>query len=169
MVNTGFVVWFDELINEFLYIFSLNFQYEIRKYVLFSRVDRRASTDRMSLNQFKLVCLQFKSIFALHENDVCARTYEFSNFPPLNIFLDIHYLSWGFLRITWLKCALGFFHQKIGLGFKGQLNSEWIYEVIVSHKMPTKILRVSALPSNKPRGQKSLTFLAGILGETMTS
>ena len=60
-----FVVWYDELINEFLYIFSLNFQYEIRKYVLFSRVDRRASTDRMSLNQFKLVCLQFKSIFAM--------------------------------------------------------------------------------------------------------
>ena len=107
-----FVVWYDELINEFLYIFSLNFQYEIRKYVLFSRVDRRASTDRMSLNQFKLVCLQFKSIFALHENDVCTRTYEFSNFPPLNIFLDIHYLSWGFLRITWLKCALGFFLQQ---------------------------------------------------------
>ena len=70
----------------FLYFFfSLNFQYEIRKYIFFSRVDRRASTGRMSLNQFKLVCLQFKSIFALHENDVCTRTYEFSNVAPLNI------------------------------------------------------------------------------------
>ena len=28
---------------------------------------------------------------------------------------------------------------------KGQLNLEWIYEVIVSPKMPTKILRISAL------------------------
>ena len=32
---------------------------------------------------------------------------------------------------------------------KGQLNSEWIYEVIVSSKIPTKITEISALPSNK--------------------
>ena len=41
---------------------------------------------------------------------------------------------------------------------KGQLNSEWIYDVIVSPKMPT-------LPT---KGQKSLKFLIGILGEKMT-
>ena len=29
---------------------------------------------------------------------------------------------------------------------KGQLNSEWIYEVIVSPKMQPKITRISALP-----------------------
>ena len=29
--------------------------------------------------------------------------------------------------------------------FKGQLNSEWIYEVIVSSKIPTKITEISAL------------------------
>ena len=28
---------------------------------------------------------------------------------------------------------------------KGQLNSEWIYEVIVSPEMPTKITMISAL------------------------
>ena len=38
---------------------------------------------------------------------------------------------------------------------KGQLNSEWIYEVIFSPKMPTKITKISALPSNKLPGQKS--------------
>ena len=32
-----------------------------------------------------------------------------------------------------------------------------------------EILRISALPSNKLPGQKSLNFLDGILGETMTS
>ena len=52
---------------------------------------------------------------------------------------------------------------------KGQLSSEWIYEVIVSPKMPAKISQISALPSNKPPGQKSEKFLVGILGETMTS
>ena len=49
---------------------------------------------------------------------------------------------------------------------KGQLNSEWIYEVIVSPKMPTKIF-----PDFCPTysGQKSGKILVGILGETMTS
>jgi hypothetical protein len=46
---------------------------------------------------------------------------------------------------------------------KGQLD----YEVIVSPKIP--IARISALLSNKLPGQKSLQFLVGILGETMTS
>ena len=36
-------------------------------------------------------------------------------------------------------------------------------------KCQPKILRISALPSNKLPGQKSLKFLVGILGETMTS
>ena len=49
---------------------------------------------------------------------------------------------------------------------KGQLNSEWIYEVIVSPKMPNK-----KFPDFCPNlsGQKSGKFLVGILGETMTS
>ena len=49
---------------------------------------------------------------------------------------------------------------------KGQLNSEWIYEVIVYPKMPTKIF-----PDFCPErvGQKSGKILVGILGETMTS
>ena len=51
----------------------------------------------------------------------------------------------------------------------GQLNSEWINKVIVSPKMPTKDLQISALPSNKLPGQKSGKILVGILGETMTS
>ena len=56
--------------------------------------------------------------------------------------------------------------KKVKDAAKVQLNSEWIYEVIVSPKMPT---RISALPSNKLPGQKSEKFLLGILGETMTS
>ena len=54
--------------------------------------------------------------------------------------------------------------------FKGQLNSECIYEVIISPKMPTKnyITKISALPSNKLPGQKSENFLVGILGGTIT-
>ena len=32
---------------------------------------------------------------------------------------------------------------------KGQLNSEWIYEVIVSPKMPTKFVQSSALPNKQ--------------------
>ena len=38
---------------------------------------------------------------------------------------------------------------------KGQLNSERIYEIIVSPKMPTKNTKISALPSSKLVGQKS--------------
>ena len=34
-------------------------------------------------------------------------------------------------------------------GTKGQLNSEWIYEVIISPKMPTKIFQISALPNKQ--------------------
>ena len=51
---------------------------------------------------------------------------------------------------------------------KGQLNSEWIYEVIVSPKMPTKNQGFLPYPLNKLPGQKSLKYLVGILGETMT-
>ena len=40
--------------------------------------------------------------------------------------------------------------------FKGQLNSEWIYEDIVSPKMPTKNLKDFC--SNKLPGQKSFLF-----------
>ena len=49
---------------------------------------------------------------------------------------------------------------------KGQLNLEWIYEVIVSPKMPTK-----NFPDFCPTlsGQKSGIILVSILGETMTS
>ena len=43
-------------------------------------------------------------------------------------------------------------HARIFL--KGQLNSEWIYEVIVSPQMPTKNLKGNKLP-----GQKSFIFL----------
>ena len=50
---------------------------------------------------------------------------------------------------------------------KGQLNSELIYEVIVSLKMPTK--NFPDFCSNKLPGQKSGIILVGILGETMTS
>ena len=77
-------------------------------------------------------------------------------------------------------------------GTKGQLNSEWIYEVIVSPKMPTKNFP-DFCPSKQTRivdffgdflvsvgsflvmifvcliGQKSGKFLVGISGETMTS
>ena len=48
--------------------------------------------------------------------------------------------------------------------FKGQLNSEWIFAVIVSFKLPTKNLK-----SNKLPGQKSFKFMVGILWEMMTS
>ena len=49
---------------------------------------------------------------------------------------------------------------------KGQLNSEWIYEVTVSPKMPTKYF-----PDFCPErvGQKSGKILVGVLGEMMTS
>ena len=54
----------------------------------------------------------------------------------------------------------------LGVISKGQLNSEWIYEVIVSPKMPTK-----KFPDFCPTlsEQKSGNILVGILGETMTS
>ena len=54
--------------------------------------------------------------------------------------------------------------------YKGQLNSEWIYEVIVSPKIPTQNYRDFCPGSLGGRvGQKSLEFLVEILGETMTS
>ena len=54
---------------------------------------------------------------------------------------------------------------------KGQLNSEWIYEVIISPKMPTKNFKYFCPGSllEGRVGQKSLKFLVGILGEMMTS
>ena len=76
---------------------------------------------------------------------------------------------------------------------KGHLNSEWIYELIVPPKMPTKIFP-DLCPTNQTRivakktaythqeitkksvmilvcliGQKSGKFMIGILGEIMTS
>ena len=41
------------------------------------------------------------------------------------------------------------FFSLVSLSCKGQLNSEWIYEVILFPKIPTKNYRDSALPSNK--------------------
>ena len=49
---------------------------------------------------------------------------------------------------------------------EGQLNSELIYEVIVSPKMPNKNLKDFCLGRI---GQKSFKFLVGIFGERMTS
>ena len=49
---------------------------------------------------------------------------------------------------------------------KGQLNSEWIFEVIDSPKIPTKNFPDF---SSERVGQKSGKILVGILGETMTS
>ena len=40
-----------------------------------------------------------------------------------------------FVKIGWRKCLLTKKRRQIA---KGQLNSEWIYEVIVSPQMPTK-------------------------------
>ena len=53
---------------------------------------------------------------------------------------------------------------------KGQLNSEWIYDVIVSPKMPTKNFK-DFCPGSFFRGGRAEIFkiLVGILGETMTS
>ena len=61
---------------------------------------------------------------------------------------------------------------------KGQLNSEWIYEVIVSPKMPTKKLK-DFCPGILLEGRAEIlqifgwhfgmTSSIGILGETMTS
>ena len=64
------------------------------------------------------------------------------------------------IRICWFQGK-----QKSNF-YKGQLNSEWIHEVIVSPKMPTK-----NFPDFCPErvGQKSGKILVGILGETMTS
>ena len=49
---------------------------------------------------------------------------------------------------------------------KGRLNSEWIFEVIISPKIPTKNV-TDFFPERV--GQKSEKFLVGILGETMIS
>ena len=52
---------------------------------------------------------------------------------------------------------------------KGQLNSECIYEVIVSPKMPTKNLK-DFCPGNLLESRAEiLHILVGVLGETMTS
>ena len=52
---------------------------------------------------------------------------------------------------------------------KSQLNSEGIYDVIVSSKMPTKILK-DFCPRSLLEGRAEIwKILVGILGETMTS
>ena len=53
--------------------------------------------------------------------------------------------------------------------FKGQLNSEWIYEVIVSPKMPTKHYQDFCPESLLEGRTETFKFLVGILGEMMTS
>ena len=73
---------------------------------------------------------------------------------------SLYHFHWHILNNInlWLVCC------------KGQLNLEWTYKVIISPKSQSKNLRISALPSNKLPGQKSLKkFLVGILEETMTS
>ena len=63
-------------------------------------------------------------------------------------------------------CKVMRYNVKSSRAGKGQLNSEWIYEFIVSPKMPTK-----NFPDFCPGSlwQKSGKILVGILGETMTS
>ena len=82
------------------------------------------------------------------------------NFEPLTCNSSVeqtkwYHVKWKFFNFLWPIPTL-----------KGQLNSEWIYEVIVPPKMPTK-----SFPDVCPErvGQKSGIFLVGILGETMTS
>ena len=51
---------------------------------------------------------------------------------------------------------------------KGQLNSEWIYEVIVSPKIPSNYYR-DFCPTRLLEGREEICGIIGILGETMTS
>ena len=62
------------------------------------------------------------------------------------------------------KCAPETERAASSPSVKGQLNSEWIYEVIVSPKMPTKIWRISALGLLEGRAE-ILQIFVGILGE----
>ena len=39
------------------------------------------------------------------------------------------------------RLPLGIQRDKVSIGNKGKLNSEWIYEVIISSKIPTKNYR----------------------------
>ena len=56
-----------------------------------------------------------------------------------------------------------------GIHTKGQLNSEWIDDVIVSPKMPPKIFKYFC-PESLLEGRVEIPkILVGILGETMTS
>ena len=55
---------------------------------------------------------------------------------------------------------------------KGQLNSEWIYEVIFSPKMQTKNYKISALPNEQKTAythqkiaNKSATILVCLVGQ----
>ena len=60
-------------------------------------------------------------------------------------------------------------HLMCTLQFKAQLNSEWIYEVIVSPTIPTKNYR-DFCPGSLLEGRAEIfVVLVGILGETMTS
>ena len=77
-----------------------------------------------------------------------------------------------FLMILWKVILEGTGHVSyftniiMNICTKGQLDSEWIFKVIVSPKVPTKNFS-DFCPSLS--GQKSGKILVGILGETMTS
>ena len=121
----------------------------------------------------------------------CQQAYFFFYFwgPPANVKEILNLCNyWRLFCLVLFFCL-----SSSSTPFKGQLNSEWIYEVIVSLKMQTKnskdffttkqtriIAKKAAYTHQKITKkstsifdcmvlQKSLEFLVCILGETMTS
>ena len=76
------------------------------------------------------------------------------NLKKKNLFLFFQ-TSWIITtRVLQTETQFPFHSKQSADFFKGQLNSEWIYEVIISPKMPTKNYQ-DFCPSNKFPGQKS--------------
>ena len=69
-----------------------------------------------------------KSLFFFYET--CLRLFKYT----------IRISGMNFLSQFWLPCSSAKFVSNYVV-HKGQLNSEWIYEVIISPKMPTKNLK----------------------------
>ena len=87
-------------------------------------------------------------------------------------YLNTQYVFQGWIFCLNFDCHAAVSSAKVVSNYvvhKGQLNSEWIYEVIISPKMPTKNLKDFCPGSLLLLWQKSFKFLVGILGETMTS
>ena len=148
--------------------------------LIFMYLDLVDATDRSKVTKTPKTKRQKYGMNETTDDILSHHTFNFmcfSLFWPRKVHLKVKirlFLTYTLKRTSSLNFFEEIFYpartcQKWPRLHKGQLNSEWIYEVIVSPKIPTKNYQ-DFCPGSLLEGRAEiLVFLVGILGETMTS